>query len=178
MKTFAEHYASLHDDDLYRLCTDTGSLLPEARQALKLELEHRGLPISAIDWNAQPIPKTESRKAVILRRAFVVGLGVVVILLGPRAFGHAVEFAKERYLFLSIGFTLEALVEVATGILILMNHKAAIYLARATAVFLTLDALVGGLSPMYILQTILAWIGFFWYKSLRSSLERPILNSK
>jgi hypothetical protein len=178
MNSFAERYAVAADDDLIRLSADTVSLLPEARQALRVELEHRGLPISGVDWNAQPAPKLDSRNTVVMRRVFVVGLGVVVILLGPRALGHAVEFAKERYLFLSIGFALEALVEVATGILILMNHKAAIYLARATAVFLTLDALVGGLSPMYILQTILAWVGFFWYKSLRSSLERLILNSK
>jgi hypothetical protein len=59
-----------------------------------------------------------------------------------------------------------------------MNHNFAIYFAGASAVLLTLDALVGGLSLLDILQVVLAWMGFFWYRSLRFSNEKQILDSK
>lgn len=178
MNSFAQHYALLADDDLIRVSADTASLLPQARQALRLELEYRGLPISGTDWNAQPAPTLDSRKSVIMRRVFVAGLAIVIILLGLRAVSGAVEFAKERYFALSIGFIVEAAVEFTTGILILMNHNFAIYFAGASAVLLTLDALVGGLSLLDILQVVLAWMGFFWYRSLRFSNEKQILDSK
>ena len=175
MTAFADHYALLEDDDIVRLSADIASLVPEARQPLKLELERRGLSTTGINWDAPPTTHpVDTKKTIPMQRIIVVALAAILILLmGPRAFAIAFGFAKERYFALSVGFAAEAVVNIATGILFLMHHKTAIYFAGVSAVLLTLDALVGGLTLLGILQVALAWWGFFWYRSLRIQVDDP-----
>lgn len=54
MSVYGQHYAEASDEDLMRLASQVWSLVPEARQELRMEMERRKLPIGAIDWEAQP----------------------------------------------------------------------------------------------------------------------------
>jgi hypothetical protein len=56
-EAYAKTYSSMLDDDLQRLSLDIKSLTPEARSALRLEMEVRHLPIDGLDWAAQPEPQ-------------------------------------------------------------------------------------------------------------------------
>jgi hypothetical protein len=171
MNAFAEQYAALPDDDLIQLTADTASLVPEARDSLKLELERRSLSIEGIQWHAPLASSSVPRKKpILLPRALIAALGIIAILLGLRAFTIAPEFVKEKYVVLSIGFTIEAIVDIAAGILMLMNHKTALNFAKVCAILFTLDMLVGGLTPLEILEAILVWLGYFWYRSLRKRI--------
>ena len=58
--TYAHHYASLSEDDLQRLTLDVKSLVPEARVALRREMERRHLQADRIDWTAQPISNVDT----------------------------------------------------------------------------------------------------------------------
>lgn len=52
------YYAGLFDEDLERLAQDTASLIPMAREALKIEMQRRSLPILNIDWEAEGAHET------------------------------------------------------------------------------------------------------------------------
>jgi hypothetical protein len=54
LEDYVRHYSLSSDEDLSRLSLDVQSLVPEAREALRLEMERRSLPVEAIDWTAQP----------------------------------------------------------------------------------------------------------------------------
>ncbi|HTV06749.1 MAG TPA: hypothetical protein VME86_15380 [Acidobacteriaceae bacterium] len=55
---YTKHYSSLADEDLGRLSQDVQSLTPDARMALKAEMERRQLSAESIDWTAQPTTAT------------------------------------------------------------------------------------------------------------------------
>lgn len=59
-ESFSEHYASLPQVELDRICLDIKNLVPEARTALRLELERRHLSVKTIDWTAHP-PRPKPR---------------------------------------------------------------------------------------------------------------------
>jgi hypothetical protein len=46
---YAQIYSLSSEEDLSRLSLDVQSLVPEAREALLLEMERRCLPVEAID---------------------------------------------------------------------------------------------------------------------------------
>jgi hypothetical protein len=52
---YAKRPSLSSDQDLSRLSADVESLVPEAREALRLELERRNIPVESIDWTAQPV---------------------------------------------------------------------------------------------------------------------------
>jgi hypothetical protein len=59
MSDFASYYASLPEDDLLRITADVANLLPEARKALKAEVEKRNLALATVEWSALP-PASQS----------------------------------------------------------------------------------------------------------------------
>ena len=59
VESFAEHYASMPDDDLQRLSLEVATLVPNAREALRAELERRQFSVVDIDWTAQPRPDSD-----------------------------------------------------------------------------------------------------------------------
>ncbi len=61
LESYARYYSSLTDEDLGRLSQDVQSLVPDARTALKAEMERRQLSIASVEWSAQPAA-TEPRK--------------------------------------------------------------------------------------------------------------------
>jgi hypothetical protein len=89
-----ERYAAMSDDHLQRLALDVKSLLPEAREALRSEMERRHLPMGAsIDWSAQcadgkPAPeKTQTSSGGFRRfaRNFLIFAGcnsVYLLIIG------------------------------------------------------------------------------------------------
>lgn len=61
----AKHYASMPVEDIKRLALDAGSLTPEAKGILRLEMERRKLQTEALDFpaprNVKPTPNKEKR---------------------------------------------------------------------------------------------------------------------
>jgi hypothetical protein len=58
--SFAERYAAMPEFELERLSLDVESLVPQAREALRQEMERRSLVVESIDWAAQqPTPKMD-----------------------------------------------------------------------------------------------------------------------
>lgn len=51
---YAQHYSLRPDEDLSRLSLDMLSLVPEAREALRLEMERRGLTLRVIEVTEEP----------------------------------------------------------------------------------------------------------------------------
>jgi hypothetical protein len=72
--SFAEHYAAMSEDDIQRLSLDVKSLAPEARTALRLEMESRRLSAENVDWNAHPSsppsPKTGTKSNTVFALFF------------------------------------------------------------------------------------------------------------
>jgi hypothetical protein len=68
---YAKNFSSMPEDDLKRLSLDIKSLTPEAREALRLEMEHRNLSTDDLDWAAQPEPekveKSNGRFRILFR---------------------------------------------------------------------------------------------------------------
>ena len=60
LEDYVRHYSLSSDEDLSRLSLDVQSLVPEAREALRLEMERRSLPVEAIDWTVQPVFKMDT----------------------------------------------------------------------------------------------------------------------
>lgn len=58
------------DDDLARLSGDIASLVPNARDALRLEMQRRGLSVEGLDWDAQPLPEKVEESGGGIRRFF------------------------------------------------------------------------------------------------------------
>jgi hypothetical protein len=56
---------------------------------------------------------------------------------------------------------------LATGILILLHHKDAVQFARVCAILFTIGSVVHGLSIFDIIQVVLVWVAFSWYRSWR-----------
>jgi len=62
LESYARYYSSLTDEDLGRLSQDVQSLVPDARTALKAEMERRQLSIPSVEWSALPVAATEPKK--------------------------------------------------------------------------------------------------------------------
>ena len=63
---FAGRYASMRDDELYGLAGNVKYLVPEAKGALRLEMERRKLSVKSINWAAHAsIPKPRKVPTVI-----------------------------------------------------------------------------------------------------------------
>jgi hypothetical protein len=73
--SFAERYAAMPEVELERLSLDVESLVPEAREALRLELERRNIPAESIDWTAQPVIQAAPADGSGFRR-FTRNLGI------------------------------------------------------------------------------------------------------
>ncbi len=54
-RAFADYYARMPDEDLQRLALDVQSLVPDARDALRSEMERRQIADASIDWQPQPV---------------------------------------------------------------------------------------------------------------------------
>jgi hypothetical protein len=105
------------------------------------------------------------------------GLTLVAILLiicGPGVLLHGLGFALDGHYAKSAGGTTQGIAILATGILILVHHKSAVFLAEVCAVLFTIAALVHGLTLVDLVEVILVWVGFFWYKSWRKRVGTPI----
>ncbi len=73
-ESFAAYYAAMDEDDLLRLSSDVVSLVPEARTALRSEMEGRGLSTEGIDWNAQLAPtRAEGTLDRFIRNILIFG---------------------------------------------------------------------------------------------------------
>ena len=59
-ESYAQHYSSLPDDELLRLSQDVQSLMPDARTALRAEMERRNLSVTSVEWTAQPSISNEA----------------------------------------------------------------------------------------------------------------------
>jgi len=51
---FHETYAAMSEEDLLGVAGDVGNLVPSAREALKLEMAARNLPLEQLNWEASP----------------------------------------------------------------------------------------------------------------------------
>ena len=102
MNAFAERFAGMSEDDLQRGAAGVANLVPEARTALRLEMERRDLPTDGIDWTEQPQPAPdEPPKSSGSFRRFAKHLGiyiacdlVYIVVLG---FGMAAAGMGDRY---------------------------------------------------------------------------------
>ncbi len=105
------------------------------------------------------------------------GLTLVAILLivcGPGVLLYGLGFALDGYYAKGAGGITQGAVILATGILILVHHKSAIYLAEVSAALFTIAALVHGLTLVDLVEVVLIWMGFFWYKSWWKKVSSPI----
>ena len=95
LSSYAKHYASLSNEDLQRLVLDLRSLVPDARDALRMELEKRQISAETLDWTTQPLlPEAKGSSAVLLRFLrnfaifvvfdvlYIVGAGVLLSSAG------------------------------------------------------------------------------------------------
>jgi len=64
-------------EDIERLAQDIKSLTPEAKMALRSEMQQRQLPTQALDWTAQPEPQKEKSSGVF--RVFLRNFGIFLI---------------------------------------------------------------------------------------------------
>jgi hypothetical protein len=78
-ESFAERYASLPEADLYRLSHSVESLVPEAREALRLEMGRRSLAMEAVDRTAQPVSKMDSVEDASVGDIVSVFVGVIFL---------------------------------------------------------------------------------------------------
>ena len=62
LQSFASNYRSMTDDDLRRVALDIRNIVPQAREALRLEFRRRDLFSDDIDWEAQPSLSSVSNK--------------------------------------------------------------------------------------------------------------------
>ena len=58
--SFAERYAAMPEVELERLSLDVESLVPDAREALRQEMERRSLAVESVEWTAQPVSKMDT----------------------------------------------------------------------------------------------------------------------
>jgi hypothetical protein len=69
-ESFGDYYVTLNDDELFHLAGDITSLLPNARLALRKEMEFRGLSTQEIDWTAMLVDPPPQASGGTLRRFF------------------------------------------------------------------------------------------------------------
>jgi hypothetical protein len=86
LENYANHYAAMSDDDLVRLSLDVQSLVPQARTALKVEMERRQVAVDSVDWSAQPsaaAPESKETSGAFLRflRNFLICVACAVVYL-------------------------------------------------------------------------------------------------
>lgn len=77
MNDLASNYGSMPVEDIERLALDVKSLTPEARVALRLEMERRDLPTQTLDWTAQPDPPEKKSSGAF--RLFLRNFGIFVV---------------------------------------------------------------------------------------------------
>lgn len=100
MNEFARNYAAMSVEDIERLALDIKSLVPEARAALRLEMQRRQLPTSTLDWTAQPEPhrvQTSGALRLFFRNFgifFVCDVLYVVLLAGILSAVKSVDAEK------------------------------------------------------------------------------------
>jgi hypothetical protein len=73
------------DEDIERLALDVKSLTPEAKEALRIEMDRRQLQTSSIDWAARPAPqrsdwKETGRRARDVRVVLIVLTALFVLI--------------------------------------------------------------------------------------------------
>jgi hypothetical protein len=61
VEAYSKRYSGLSNEDIVRLTADVANLVPNARAALRLELQRRGMGDS-VDWMAQPVTAPVVRK--------------------------------------------------------------------------------------------------------------------
>ena len=65
MNAFAERYAAMREEDLYREAGAVQNLVPAAREALRAEIERRHLSVKKINWKAKassPRPRRQTNQ--------------------------------------------------------------------------------------------------------------------
>lgn len=70
--SFAARYATLSVADLHRLAEDVKDLVPDAREALRVELKRRHISMKAINWGARQ-PRYLSKSCRVRKRTGAVG---------------------------------------------------------------------------------------------------------
>jgi TPR repeat protein len=75
---YCKHYFKMPDDDLIRLAADVANLVPEAREALRIELMSRKIPCEDIDWTVQRAPQKQEKSGGIFRR-FLRNIGIFAV---------------------------------------------------------------------------------------------------
>jgi uncharacterized membrane-anchored protein len=94
-----------------------------------------------------------------------------LILLGAPLLVHGSNEALAGKHAGGSGAITQGIVNIATGILILMHHKFAVFSVGICAVLFTIACIADGLTPLDLLQVVFIWIGFSWYRSWRSKVE-------
>jgi len=61
VEAYREHYAAMQEADLETVIADVGNLVPNARTALRDEMESRGLLVDGVDWAIQLPPEPKGR---------------------------------------------------------------------------------------------------------------------
>lgn len=100
-------------------------------------------------------------------------VAVLLVLFSPVMLLLGVEFALASRFYQAAGATAQGVVTLVTGILILKQRKNAVYVARICAILFTIACAVHGLSPADILQIVLVWAGFVWYRNWRARGGAP-----
>jgi hypothetical protein len=117
MNAFAEHYASLPEEDISRLSLEMQSLTPEAQDALRLEMERRQIPAVIVQQKSQAaVPVVEKSSGALRRfgRNFFIFIAcdavyfVIVALLVARVQGVDIEqvSASMTKMFLNLSLLL------------------------------------------------------------------------
>jgi len=81
---YADYYAGIRDEEIERLSLDVQSLVPEAREALRREMERRQIVDASMGGQAQApreeVPDPRAQAEIFARKLTIFFLGEVVAL--------------------------------------------------------------------------------------------------
>ena len=153
MPQLPEDYTQLYslspDEDLSRLSLEVESLVPEAREALRLEMERRSLPVEAIDWTAQP----EQRPPIVsgwlwlycFISVFIYPIWVIVTLF-------------RSPLLLDIILIPHSVLVIGSGVLLRKKNPKGLVWVRLS--FLYLGALFCLMAPLALLKGVESFLDY------------------
>lgn len=101
---------------------------------------------------------------------------VVLLILGALALLGGLAFPSEgHYATRDIALTIQGILTLTSGVLILLHHKYAVRVTLVCAILFTLGcifhALVALDVALEIIQVALIWMGFTWYAQWRNRID-------
>lgn len=188
---YGSYYSAKSDDDLLRLAADIASLVPNAREALRMEMERRRLSVEGLDWSAQPniaqpdLADSGGKFRRILRN-FLIFLACdavyFLLIVGVASIMPGVDFVS-----LSAGLTetflrLSLLLAVLTAFPVLIPKRlvpreyktlwiVGIVAPPGAALLLLVVVLLhlGSVLAVFYWPAVILWVAYDWWRSRKAS---------